>query len=77
MLLGSVFSTSSESPKPRHKPRPTGAALGSLICCGGVDCGDEGGWICEAELVLGFKVWTEELEGNEERGQPGHVQARC
>lgn len=77
MLLGSVFSSSRESPKPTHKPRPTRAAPGSLICCGGVDCGAEGGWIWEARLLLGFKVWKEELEGYEERGQPGHVQERC
>lgn len=77
MLLGSLFSSSRERPKPRHNPRPTGAGLGSLACCCGVDCRDEGGWICEAGLVLGFRVWIEELEVDEERGQPGHVQVRC
>lgn len=76
MLLRPLFSSSRERPKPRHKPRPIGAVLGSLACCSGVDCVDEGGWICEAELALVFKVWNEEPEGDEERGQPGHVQVR-
>lgn len=75
MLLGSVFSSSRERPKPRHKPRLTAAGLGSLVCCSGVDWRDEGDWICEAGLVLGFRVWIEELEGDDERGQPEHVQA--
>lgn len=75
MLLGSLFPSSRERPKPRQNPRPTG--LGSLACCCGVDCRGEGGWICEAGLVLGFRVWIEELEVDEERGQPGHVQERC
>lgn len=76
MLLGSLFSSSRERPKPRHKPRLTGAELGSLACSDGVDCRGEGGWICEAGLVLGFRVWIEELEEDVERGQPGHVQER-
>lgn len=77
MLLGSLFSSSRERPKPRHKPRLTWAGLGSLACSDGVDCRGEGGWICEAGLVLGFRVWIEELEEDVERGQPGHVQVRC
>lgn len=71
MLLGS---SSKVRPGPRHKPRTTGAELDSLPCCGGVDWVGEGGWICE--VLRGFMVWSEEGEGDEESGQPGHVQVR-